>query len=292
MNKLLACSFVLVVASGCFDGKDSAGPGDQDPTPSMSESMTQSGSDSRPDEVLLEAIPLDLILNNCTGWYAVRSYVGSTGPGARPEGWEAAPVTDILSGNSIEAYSCARLSLGRFERGPIHVMFETHSNADFPPACVAELPANTSPSVLVNLWVDDSEIGAFMQETYGLPIQVGSFEEAQTDAEVGTLHTWTWAVEGGEDSTITIPDDEQPVNQGDHVRRLFWQRESAVLQLEVDLDDLGPNVPPVGFGMFQPPMVMASDTAGIFADTVGWFPQREAAGTFAFYNDMRCEEPA
>src|SRR5688572_20294684 len=126
---------VLAVLAGCLHPGDA--PGEAEPSPAQ--------------------MPADaLVLAGCHGWTAYRTYVapGPAGPGGDlPPGWEAATAGSPFS-VSIDAFRCDRVHIGPFERGPLRLLFESHSNAEFPAACASGLQGTTNLWVLHQVLVD------------------------------------------------------------------------------------------------------------------------------------------
>lgn len=293
MRRIALVFLGLLALAGCnapahpADGSSTS----ETPTPSIS----ATGSTAPSVNVTLPSLnhTRTLQLDNCYGWQAVTTDPGATAPGERPPGWNPAPSGTAFTGQEIQAYQCNRISLGAFERGPIHLMFEDHGNADFPPKCKENAPEFPVFGIVTHIWIDDAEVAAYLRTEYGAPVLLGQFNETSQDAGTLTLRTWTWAVEGGQPSKITVPDDKENQELIGLFSRLFWANGTAgLVQLDLPPKDHGPAQPFPAYGTMQPPTEFAEDRAGVFAEaTAKWYPERSAAGTFTLYSDLKCEHP-
>jgi hypothetical protein len=287
---LLAAMTLAVLSAGCVHDKP-PGPVEtatQSTSTGLSESNTSTDGTMQPP---MEEAPLTLLLNNCLGWTTVLNYPGPTAPGPRPEGWEAASPDTLITGISIQAYECNRVAIGAFERGPLHVLYEAHSNADIPEACYEGLAGITSVGILTAFILDDAELVAFLQSELKLPAVFGTITDDATAVGPGAVHTWTWQVEGNEQSTLTLPESGDTSGSGVLPERLFWENNGTLHQIDLAPLDHGPQVPAWAVGSIHAPFYTASDTGGVFTGGGTRYVDRESSGTFTSYRDMACKVP-
>lgn len=285
--------FGVLALAGCNAPAHPAHPAESSSTSATFRSSTSS---STAPTINVTLPPLNhtrtLQLDDCFGWSAVITNPGPITPGERPSGWNPAPSDTTFTGQDIQAYRCNRISLGVFERGPIHLMIESHSNADFPEKCTENTEELPEFGIASHIWIDDPEVASYLHNEYGAPVVLAQFNETSQDAGPSTLHTWTWATEGGQPSTMTIPDDKESQELVGRFTRNFWANgTSGLIQLDVPPKDYGPPHQFPGYGTMQPPTEFASDRGGNFAGSTAWNPVRAAAGTFTIYSDLQCEHP-
>ena len=158
----------FLVLAGCSSPKEALPP-----SPSASETQTTTSSDP---PILVPtpggnetSIPRTLLVGPCTSW----SVSGPTPPAPLrpsrpPNGWDER--ADPQGSFDLVAYTCERISVGPFERGPVHLLLEGHPNADFPEACEEDQVESPTLYHVVHLMgLDDPELVAYLNETYDLP---------------------------------------------------------------------------------------------------------------------------
>jgi hypothetical protein len=236
------------------------------------------------------AAPTLLLLSNCTGFSAYSPLApGPLVPGSAPPGWEPGADASPVANVKMAGQSCQRLALGAFERGPIHVLFDAHNHAAVPPACRAGLPPDSEANVLASLWVDDAEVGAFLNRTYGLPVHVAPVAEAAQEAGPAVLHAWSWGpAQARSDLTVPAAGATQRYQFND---ALLWQRGAGIGRLSLAYDREAPATDQVAHGTLRPPMLLGSPP-GAFVGTAVWHPVSSAEGTFRLFGDLRCEAGA
>ena len=290
-SRVVACISLVAVAAlaGCF-GKETTPNGDGPSPTTPGETATDSSSTQPP--VTIPLTPLhELLMTNCIGWDAFRNYPAAVSPGTSPEGWESATPDSIVT-VLIFGFRCERVAIGPYERGPVHILLDTHGNAEVPEGCSANQNGITRFRVLQHFVTDDAEVAAYMQATYGVPVLTASFQESDQDVAAGALHTWMWAVEGQPPSTMTIVDYKQNENLPTVIERLFWQRGAGLVALEIEVEQKGAITNLFANGTVQAPFLLAQDTAGIFVGQGDWRTDLNGHGVFTTYQDRLCKEPA
>jgi hypothetical protein len=236
-------------------------------------------------------IPSELHLSKCEGWQSGSlPFPRSVGPGQGPPEW--APTDPALPTSSVlmVGYRCERISLGPFERGPLHLVLDVHDHADIPQACRDGSPTGAVAFVLSSLWVDDAEVAAVLNQTHGMPARLAEVQATQAGATA--VRTWTWGPKGQPPSTLTFADggDRQPTVPSNLL--LLWQRGAGIGGLALFAQREATRVEPPAYGTLQPPMVLASLPLGAFAGTVKPVTTPAIDGSFHAFRDHACSGEA
>lgn len=283
----LALASVLAVAllPGCFGKEaDPQEPFSATPGPSATATATGNANPVKPPA----EVPQNVTFTDCVGWTVFLNYLAPLGPGNRPSSWGPGQPGPVAVG--LLAYKCNRFSLGQFER-PVQMVFEFTGNADYPDQCTEGQNGPTHLKVLNSLVIDDAELGAYLNETYGIPVWLASFEEDQNDLGAYGSHTWTWTIGSTPPSTVTILDNKDTGPESSRYDRFFWARGAGLVVLDLSKDAQGPAIQQFGNGTLNPPMLIAAETGGTFGGHGEWFPSLEVEGVFTFYKDQDCSEP-
>jgi hypothetical protein len=210
-------------------------------------------------------------------------YAGDRAPGARPDGWPAAAgraYTSVL----VWALRCQRVSIGPFERGPVHLAFDAHDNARAPASC-GGAPDQVA-LVLGTFWTDDADLAAYLRDAYAVPAFVSPVREASTDLAGARWTEWSWGPDGAP-SSLGLSWATQPASDTPGHLQAFWPAGAGVGRLDLDWSATAPNMPQPVRGAMRPPM-LAADFAGIGS----WYDGYEASGTLARFRDPGCKEAA
>lgn len=282
--------FLLIVLSGCSDG---TGPKDghesTTATGSMStvqSSTSNSGSSMTPP---IAELPFGLVLNDCRGIRAAYRFVADAPEGPEvPPGWESDGIRPtIIHGTFILA--CGHLSLGAFERGPIHVLFESHTNVNIPVACLDSPPATNYAEILRGIWFDDPEVAAFLAANWSMPVHVGEFTFSETTQQGASIFGWTWNESGSEPSSLQYGRTETAEGGNPLPWRYFWHDGVSAFMLDMVMDEHRPlATPPPVIGSLKPPMTPIDPYAGIFSLVD---PGAIYTATLHKFQDLRCSEP-
>ncbi|MEA3190544.1 MAG: hypothetical protein QOD77_1126 [Thermoplasmata archaeon] len=223
-----------------------------------------------------------LVLGDCVGWHAFATVPAPLHPGVRPDGW--APPAGADASVALLGLRCGRLALGPFERGPVWLLFESHTNAVVPAACADDREGATDLSVLASVWVDDAEVAGWLAAVHGMPAAAAVFTDAG--------QAWSWGPAGAAPSELQVLDGSAAPRDAEHGERFFWANGTGLGQLELRHERTGPTVPLAAAGRMAPPMLLAQVADGRFAGPASWFPQDEASGAFQAYRDTLCLEAA
>lgn len=224
-----------------------------------------------------------LVLDGCVGWSAFEVVPAPLHPGTRPAGW-AAPSPGVDASVALLGLACQRMAIGPFERGPVRVLFESHTNAEVPAACAADRDGFVALSVLASVWVEDAEVAAHLAQVYGMPAREGVFS--------GSGQAWSWGPPGAPASTVQVMDEAAAPQPSHAADRFFWANGTGLGALELRHDATRPAVPHAAAGEMAPPMLLAQVAGGRFAGPAGWVTRDTAAGSFRAYRDTLCQEAA
>jgi hypothetical protein len=228
-----------------------------------------------------------LALTDCVGFTLDVLLPGPAARGERPPGW--APPRTPSTHVAVDGLRCQRVSLGPLERGPVHLVLESHTNAQPPAACLDGLPGAARRAVLATALADDDGLVAALRAR-GVP---ASFAEVSEDGVGGDApaqaHSWSWrngTAAASDASSVTVPGDAATQPE-DGLQRLFWTAGGGLGRLDLSVTRLGAIGPRVGTGSFQPPMLLGGVSA---AGPAAWSPQEDVAGAFVRYLDPSCAE--
>lgn len=275
MGARILSSAVVLLLGGCFQAPEA--------DPNAGETLTSSSPG-------LVAIPEALRLTGCASWSAnVATVDGLGGPSPRPEGWGSSTTPGFTY--QLSGWRCEWASVGPFERGPIHLLFDGHSNADVPLDCTKDNVGTTSLLVLSSIWTEDAELAAWLAQTYGLPVYVSEFGDVDNGSAPLLVHEWSWGV-GRETSRIAVIDDGTHLGTSRLAERFFWQpSEGGISWLEISTDGKKSQGDRMAYGEAKPPMLLASrPNEGTFvADSADWYSTADADARIRRYSDMNCE---
>ncbi|HUR63962.1 MAG TPA: hypothetical protein VM241_05730 [Candidatus Thermoplasmatota archaeon] len=229
--------------------------------------------------------PAGLELTGCTGWHGdTPSLPSPLVPGKAPPGWEpdpANPASVVMDG-----YACSRLSVGPFER-PVRIVLDSHTNVNFPPSCNPK-GGSTPMAVLGTLWVNDTAVARYLNQTYGLPARASPITDEVQAVGPARAHRWTWGT--GHASALNVTEDGTGfVSYA--TERIFWERGGGVSVLDLALQHDAPPVQHPAVGTAQPPMLLAGGPGGAFLLTTSWYPAIALTGSLTLYHDRACSEP-
>lgn len=223
----------------------------------------------------------------CLGMNTGKDYPYGTEQPPAPPGWEPRGVY-VASYTVYVAVECERVSIGPFERGPVHFFFESHTAYSPPEQCMAQ-PGPFVATVLHTLWVDDEEIAAYLAQYGDMPVGVMEATLQADDSMGVTQHAWQWSVNGST-SQLTLPDDGARTANGQRDIRFLWHNGTAAGELRVSFDIDGPLFTERwGHGEFHEPFLMASDDP--YVQPIMHL-EGDLSGAIKLYDDISCSEQA
>jgi hypothetical protein len=227
-------------------------------------------------------------LTQCTGFAGTSvPSPSAAAPGQAPVGWEptnpAAPAWSAVGG-----LDCRRIRVGPYERGPVRIVWDGHTNANPPVRCTAQQAPLTQSLVLNAFLVNDAQVAADLRDRYGMP---ALFADVQVQATAPLLQQeWTWAPPGQPASTLTVRSDggNQSYEGAD---RFWWPRGAGLGQLDVAYTRSGSQFSPLpSQGTMRPPMLLPPP-AGHFVGNLAHFPTLAGEGRVTLYTDFLCAHP-
>lgn len=227
--------------------------------------------------------------DGCTGFELIAPWPGGHPRAHVPQGWDAA---NPLSSVQVEAWECQRLAWGRFERGPVRILFETHDQGAAPGPC-RSTDELTTLAVLQSLWTDDADLAADLA-AQGLPARWAPMAAADTAAGAAAVRDWSWGLPG-EASRVAVPMPLSAIPGAPLAKRLFWDNGTAVSSMDLaataspagqrlDRVNVIPQVVPQA--TFAAPMLLADRPAPLA--TAHAFQDGQWAADIHHYGDLRC----
>lgn len=281
--KAIIAVAVVVLVTGCLTDKPSPGP---DALATATNSSTPTPTE--PLDETVSNVPQRFLLSQCTGFVGVSAPLPrALGPGQRPQGWEPTNPSEPVGYVPVSGYECNRINLGPYERGPVRIVWDGHTNADFPEACMAGKDATTLGLLVNVIMVDDAEIALHLREAYGLPALHSSIDI--NSQGVGNLRQLTWAWGNDTKSRMEFVDDGTADSYGRN-ERFFWEKDSGIGALDLVHDREASAVTDrVGYGKMESPMLSADFGGGVFSGTVNYVSRMETEATFHSYRDLGCQ---
>ena len=223
---------------------------------------------------------------DCFGFDGVTYYPFETGPGDAPPGWEFNLQSGrIASDVSLFAFKCDRISMGDFERGPISMIWETHSKFTPPEAC--EKGQWALMSVVSLVIVNDQEVAAYLLER-GVPAVVSDILVEQTTAASLQRQIWSWDLPGGR-STIEAATAGPHSDTLPFVHRWVWWDNQKLTMADFEMADSVARAPiPLLTGSLSDDMLYSRDAPNQFAATGDYNSKITMTEKSKFVGDASC----
>jgi hypothetical protein len=208
-----------------------------------------------------------------------------------PPGWNNLPVNGVGYNLIVELMVCQKVNFTRFERGPIHILFEEHTRIHIPPTCVR--PNSSEPFLLEQAFVDDAQIAQFLKDAFGVPVKHATFTLAEQNA-TGSFYSqnWTWAVDGMQPSQLTSLAQGQYAGDYSATRPIAWY-DGHVLGIwnntEVAEAKQVEQFP--GTGTMRAPMSYNKLGLEEYVAPAGAYEHATETGPVQLYSDTLCEHP-
>jgi hypothetical protein len=265
----------LFMLPGCVLSEPSV-PSEERPAPSE----TADGSNGA-------SPPLSTQWNHCHGGDTAFTWAGDTGPGKPPGNWSKGQGegSDVL----LMLLTCERFSWGPFER-PVTFVAETHNNIAPPQEC------RQGPweyyYALNALYVNDSQVAQYLQETYGLPAKHANI--TVTDASFANYRNtyWHWAPDGGSTSWLNISEVNVYAQGITDNWRWAWISHAHVYFLDwisVNIQDEGTVY--LTPGSKQAPMLYYGHGPDPYMGHGDFLPTADITGQIQIFGDEECKQP-
>lgn len=230
----LAGALVFILA-GCTGNSPSGEP------PSSTATSSEDGGEPIPPDGNKEnetVLPSAFSFTDCQGVLFLFNWPKAyADEGTNPSGWPRKD--DAINAPEYVAYECGRVAWGRFERGPVLVLLETHGEFEEPATC-QDPGAYVVVRMIESIWLNDQEIVDFARNSYGLPVYYADIIQV-VDSSLPVRQTvWSWSTPDGAPASISFPAlGEGSPNAIDQTHRLFWPRGSAVGFMDLDMVHTG-----------------------------------------------------
>lgn len=232
-----------------------------------------------------------LALDGCTGMTTWAFFPGN-GPGAPPDGCE--PTQEGASSVLYHMMRCQHVGWGPFERGPVHLIWESHTNGDYPVRC--EEGTWNRRAVLAQVWLDDPELAGWLGDTFGLTTVLADFRVSEGNmTPAGTYRTeWRFAAEDSPESRMTVGEAiEFDAFPEEVISRVAWSANATWYILDL----LGSywysnGAVPIATGNLEPPALYAAahPTSTYTSEGVAYW-KGPVTGTLRAYGDAECTSP-
>lgn len=203
-----------------------------------------------------------------------------------PAGWEqnALPVLDY----PVFVDRCERISIGELERGPVHLVFEQHTNRVLPQSCSDD--AFPYVSVLNAMWTDDEAVAAAFAST-GVKVVNATFDWLEAPA---TMHSVRFGPRGIDQVSYLefhLPGEELVRSRDWH--RMVWSNPWGGVSMMKMVSDSSYNGqhPRMLAGELRAPLLYGAMPTSSFAASGGFSSDLSRSTTFEHYQDTMCNQP-
>jgi hypothetical protein len=233
---------------------------------------------------------MEMAFNDCRGGGVHFDLPSQFFETSRPPGWD--PTVDDHTEVYYDFVVCERVGVLHFERGPLQILFEHHTDLRYPQDCQAG--ANRLHG-LQRVWVDDPELAAGLARAFGLPTSIATFSFANTTSAGLNQATWSWGPPGMSPSTVSLRytgDDTDSAGNGPVIRMAYWNWTHLGLldKVEQNRDPFG--TVPLHEAHMQPPTLAGEaglENAVGLGDIV---TSGDLSATVQLFSDPECKVPA
>lgn len=270
---------------GCLGPGNMEGIADTSTTAVSTTSTTFAEPEPQPNATVP---PTHLFLTDCTGMAASMEFPSGFAPANPPGNWS--PRRGVESEIFMLFFECQRIGFGQLERGPVHILFEGHTNFDPPASCKAG--EYSTFAVLHAVWIDDADVVELVNSSYGVQTWQANFSvERNITASLQTVR-WQWHVENLPVSEISIRQVLVDMDQATNVDRFVWFSGTDLwmltLQQHLQLTNGDTHVAP---GDLNEPTLVDQSGAPLFYSMGDMFLHAEATGQFEKFGGGECTRP-
>jgi hypothetical protein len=209
-------------------------------------------------------------------------------PGRPPAGWPPAP-GGVGSDTYVDAFQCARVSWGPYERGPINMIMETHTNLDAPAKC--RTGTFDVQEALASWWVGDADLAVYLNKTLGLNVRHANVDIKTTTMSGTTAISATWSDESSKPSSMASQEIDQAEGTLPLVHRIFWNAHGGIVQFDLRNAPTFSNLQPAVIPTTMNPPMLNSQLPSPFMARATLAPQDSVTGTLVHYGDLQCAQP-
>lgn len=218
-------TLAIVLLAGCSSPKQMGQPGSDPSSSTATMTPTNSIAPETPGPLANETFSgMRLDGTNCNGvaldFEALPQLYNVSRPGDWPPHADETPTGAVMY-LYYRLFLCDRLAWDGFERGPVWILLEEHSNFSSPMAC--REGDHTTAVFLQHLWISDQELVDHAVTAYNMPASFAEFE-VTTEKQGPVLQPkWTFGLPGGPRSMVVHPDVEGNfIGHGDMIVRIYW----------------------------------------------------------------------
>lgn len=228
-------------------------------------------------------------LSDCFGFEFQVDYPWLIGPGEAPEGWQFEPVADgrLETAVLLEGLTCNRISVLGFERGPVSMLFEGHSNTIPPESCMGG--SWNLFWILNRLYVSDLQVASGLAQA-GVPSVHASMKVTSTQ---DLLSNQNWLVEHNETATQSIINLTTVISVDTRphalIERFAWENHGELVMLDVEWTNVAADVPPISEISLSPDMLMATAPASP-PSVIEYNNRMEARGNLIYRGNLQCDD--
>jgi hypothetical protein len=227
-------------------------------------------------------------LTDCIGQFTDTTLVGDANPGQHPPGWERQSDRPT-NGVGMDVWKCQRVSWGTYERGPVTMLFESHTNADSPSKC--RITATGSESILTSWWISDADLAILAQTLYHAPAVFASVNFTSTTVGSVVQHAVAWGLPGQGISHFEVLEGQSYSSGTSPLLRYFWFDGQVVhLMDQTIVQSLPQSAGELVTGKMYPPMMMAKISQD-YVSQGEWYQDAHMDADFASFKDLQCSEP-
>lgn len=229
-----------------------------------------------------------LILSDCFGFELQGEYPWLLAPGDSPAGWEFELARDgrLETAVLLEGLHCNRISTLDFERGPLSIVFESHSRAIPPEECRS---GSWSLFWILNrLFIDDIEVATALSDI-GFPsnyvnVSVSLAETMLAMQDWSIFHPKSGAESTLKFTTVSAFDDQSRML----VERFAWAKNDELMMMDVTWTNRAAEIPTVAEVSLSSEFLM---TESSFSPPyiVDFNDKMEARGELVYRGDLACD---
>jgi len=224
---------------------------------------------------------------DCQRLASTRDFPLDSSPGSPPGNWSSQ--TGPKSRIYMLFLKCERISWGNFERGPISIIFEAHTNLEYPEKCAAGTADLLAAMHAV--WTDDSQVAAYLNETYGLVVRFAQVRNNDTRTDLMQHVDWQWSVGGQPESVISFDQAIITPSPAHDDLRFAWFHGSSVWIMDLSEDfTLSSGQTVLTPGTLRPPTLYSDSGQEVYVGMGEASLSAQSSATLRKYGDAECSQ--
>ncbi|MEK6985613.1 MAG: hypothetical protein AABX89_04440 [Candidatus Thermoplasmatota archaeon] len=183
-----------------------------------STSMQSAEPTAEPSSVALNS--RDPHWSDCKALFTSVVLPDSLAPTISPPTWNEPPLGGLGAELKTEVYECERVKWGKFERGPVRMMWELHTGILPPEKCDSN---RTFPIAFVmQVLVNDAELVEYMAMELGLPARFANISLRESLDPPHYSQAWNWNVPEFPESTLESFVVGGEIDETKEIGRIVW----------------------------------------------------------------------